>query len=211
MGVRLVVRLAFCDDLSDGPACKCGGYAAMDSRNGLEHRGHRFCRYADEYNIYVKSRCAGERVMSGIGRLISYVLKLKVNTTKSAVDRPWNRKFLGFSFYRNKDGIGARIHSKSIRKVKSTIRKITNRNHSRNFDERLENLAHVTIGCLNYFGVVDAKKIMEELDGWTRKKLRFITLDEPPYTERYVRWRERTGGEIITCLLLDLDCIPRSI
>lgn len=138
----------------------------------LERRGHRFCRYADDCNIYVKSRRAGERIMVSIGRLITRELKLRINTAKSAVDRPWNRKFLGFSFYQHKDGAGIRIHPKSIKKVKSTIRKITNRNHSRNFEERLEILGRVTTGWVNYFGLADAKKIMEELDGWTRRRLR---------------------------------------
>lgn len=138
----------------------------------LERRGHRFCRYADDCNIYVKSRRAGERIMVSIGRLIIRELKLRINTAKSAVDHPWNRKFLGFSFYQHKDGAGIRIHPKSIKKVKSTIRKITNRNHSRNFEERLEILGRVTTGWVNYFGLADAKKIMEELDGWTRRRLR---------------------------------------
>ena len=110
--------------------------------------------------------------MVSIGRLITRELKLRINTAKSAVDRPWNRKFLGFSFYQHKDGAGIRIHPKSIKKVKSTIRKITNRNHSRNFEERLEILGRVTTGWVNYFGLADAKKIMEELDGWTRRRLR---------------------------------------
>ena len=138
----------------------------------LEKRGHVFCRYADDCNIYVKSERAGKRVMQGVRKILTETLKLKINESKSAVDRPWRRKFLGFSFYCIKGRIGIRIHPKSIRKFKSSIRKITNRNQSRNFEERLERLAVVTRGWINYFGIADAKRIMEELDMWTRRRLR---------------------------------------
>lgn len=138
----------------------------------LERRGHAFVRYADDCNIYVKSERAGKRVMESVRELLTGTLKLKINESKSAVDRPWKRKFLGFSFYTTKGQVGIRIHPKSIQKFKKTIRKITNRNHSRNFGERLENLATVTRGWVNYFGIADAKGIMEVLDMWTRRRLR---------------------------------------
>ncbi len=138
----------------------------------LEKRGHVFVRYADDCNIYVKSERAGLRVMASVRKLLTGKLKLKVNESKSGVDRPWKRKFLGFSFYKIGGKVGIRIHPKSIRKFKETIRKITNRNHSRNFEERLQNLAVVTRGWINYFGIADAKRVMEELDMWTRRRLR---------------------------------------
>jgi RNA-directed DNA polymerase len=145
-----------------------------DLDKALEQRGHRFCRYADDCNVYVRSRRAGERVMLGVSKLLMESLKLKVNPEKSAIDRPWNRKFLGFSFYRSKDGISIaiRIHSTSIKKLKSSIRKATNRNLSTNFEDRLAILARKTTGWVNYFGIADAKKTTNDLDGWTRRRLR---------------------------------------
>jgi group II intron reverse transcriptase/maturase len=138
----------------------------------LEKRGHVFVRYADDCNIYVKSERAGKRVMQGVRKIVTETLRLKVNESKSSVDRPWKRKFLGFSFYCLNGGTGIRIHPKSIRRFRATIRKVTNRNHSRNFEERLERLAVVTGGWINYFGIAEAKKIMETLDGWIRRRLR---------------------------------------
>ena len=138
----------------------------------LERRGHTFTRYADDCNIYVKSERAGKRVMASVRKLLTETLKLKVNDSKSAVDRPWKRKFLGFSFYRLKDRVGIRIHPKSIQKFKTTIRKITNRKYGLKFEERLGKLAVVTRGWVNYFGIADAKGLMDKLDMWTRRRLR---------------------------------------
>jgi retron-type reverse transcriptase len=84
----------------------------------LEKRGHKFCRYADDFNIYVKSRRAGERVMRSITSFLEGKLKLQVNREKSAVDRPWKRKFLGFSFYISSGMVGIRVHHKPIKKFK---------------------------------------------------------------------------------------------
>jgi len=87
----------------------------------LEKRGHKFCRYADDCNIYVRSRKAAERTMQSVTEFLEGPLKLKVNREKSAVDRPWKRKFLGFSFYRGKEGIRIRVHEKSIKRIKEKI------------------------------------------------------------------------------------------
>ncbi len=138
----------------------------------LEKRGHKFCRYADDCNIYVRSERAGKRVMEGVRKILTENLKLKVNESKSAVDRPWKRKFLGFSFYKVKGNVGVRIHPKSVKKFKENIRKVTNRNRSMNFEERLEELAVMCRGWVNYFGIADAGKLMDELDMWTRRRLR---------------------------------------
>lgn len=138
----------------------------------LEKRGHRFCRYADDCNIYVRSERAGTRVMEGVRRILTEKLKLKVNESKSAVDRPWKRKFLGFSFYCIKDRAGIRIHPKSIQKFKVKIREITNRNRSMKFEERLGRLAVTMRGWVNYFGIAEARGIMDELDMWIRRRLR---------------------------------------
>jgi len=138
----------------------------------LGKRGHRFCRYADDCNIYVKSKRAGERVMRSIGRYIGERLSLKVNERKSAVDRPWNRRFLGFSFYRRKGEIRIRIHSKSVGRVKDKIRSVTNRNRSMCMEERLTRLNQITMGWINYFGMADAKWLLRSLDEWMRRRIR---------------------------------------
>lgn len=90
----------------------------------LEKRGHRFVRYADDCNIYVKTQRAGERVKASVTQFIESRLKLKVNQAKSAVDRPWRRKFLGFSFSANKEP-KVRIAKQSLQKAKAKIREIT--------------------------------------------------------------------------------------
>lgn len=138
----------------------------------LEKRGHRFCRYADDCNIYVKSRSAGNRVMASISNFIEKKLKLKVNESKSAVDRPWRRKFLGFSFYYSKDGIGIRIHNKSIKRFKEKVREITNRNKGISMEYRIRRLNQITTGWVNYFGLADARGRMKSLDEWIRRRLR---------------------------------------
>ncbi len=138
----------------------------------LERRGHKFCRYADDCNIYVKSKRAGQRVMESIKRFIEGDLKLKVNDLKSAVDSPTNRKFLGYSFFYTKNGIDFRVHKKSLEKLKDKIRKITNRNISMNFEYRVAKLLEVTRGWVIYFKMAKMKKLMEQLDQWIRRRLR---------------------------------------
>jgi len=138
----------------------------------LEKRGHKFCRYADDCNIYVKSRSAGNRVMRSIRKFIEKKLKLKVNELKSAVDRPWKRKFLGFSFYNSKDGIRIRIHEKSIKRFKDKVREVTNRSKGISMETRIHRLNQITTGWVNYFGLADARNRMKSLDEWIRRRLR---------------------------------------
>jgi len=138
----------------------------------LEKRGHRFCRYADDCNIYVRTKRAGERVMSSMGKFIQDELSLKINEGKSAIDRPWKRKFLGFSFYNVKGGVGIRIHPRSFEKLKGKIRTVTNKRWSIGIEERLARLRQVTNGWVNYFGIADANDAIQKLDKWTRRGLR---------------------------------------
>jgi group II intron reverse transcriptase/maturase len=138
----------------------------------LERRGHKFCRYADDCNIYVKSKRAGERVLKSIRRFLEQELKLKVNTGKSAVSSPTKRKFLGYSFYYGKGGIKFRVHDKSYEKLKDKIRKITNRNISMNFDYRIKKLNEILVGWVNYFKLADMKTKLKSLDEWIRRRLR---------------------------------------
>ncbi|MGL4847988.1 MAG: group II intron reverse transcriptase/maturase [Clostridium sp.] len=138
----------------------------------LETRGHKFCRYADDNNIYVKSRRAGLRVMKSITNLIENKLKLKVNENKSAVDFVSRRKFLGFSFYFAKSGAEIRIHEKSVKRFKEKIKFYTNRNTGINMEYRLKKLNQIMRGWINYYGIANAKAKLKELDQWIRRRLR---------------------------------------
>jgi RNA-directed DNA polymerase len=138
----------------------------------LEKRGHKFCRYADDNNIYVKSRKAGERVMRSITEFIQNKLKLKVNKDKSAVDRPWRRKFLGFTFYQWYGKIGVRVHERSINKFKAKIKEITSRSNAWDMEYRMIRLRQCIVGWLNYFGIADIARLAKGLDEWTRRRLR---------------------------------------
>ena len=138
----------------------------------LESRGHKFCRYADDCNVYVKSKRAGERVMANIKNFLETELKLKVNESKSAVASPTRRKFLGYSFYWTKKGYRLRVHPKSVSKIKGKIKEVTNRNVSMNFDERVSKLIEKTRGWVNYFKMADMKNIIIQIDQWIRRRLR---------------------------------------
>ena len=138
----------------------------------LERRGHKFCRYADDCNIYVRSRKAGNRVMESITEFIEKQLKLKVNRNKSAVDSPTRRKFLGFSFYQRKDGKGIRVHKKSMKRFKEGIRILTSRSWSISMKSRIEKLNQKIIGWVDYFCLADMKRFCQETDEWMRRRLR---------------------------------------
>lgn len=138
----------------------------------LEKRGHKFCRYADDCNIYVKSKRAGERVLESITKFLKYKLKLKVNKEKSAVSSPTKRKFLGYSFYYSKGEVRFRVHDKSYKRLKDKIRKVTNRNISMNFKDRLKKLKEIIVGWVNYFKLADMKNRLKQLDEWIRRRLR---------------------------------------
>lgn len=138
----------------------------------LEKRGHKFCRYADDNNVYVKSKRAGIRVMESMTNLIENKLKLKVNKNKSAVDFVSRRKFLGFSFYFAKSGAEIRIHEKSIKRFKDKIRFYTNRNKGISMEFRLKKLNQIMRGWINYYGIANASAKLKEIDKWIRRRLR---------------------------------------
>lgn len=138
----------------------------------LEKRSHKFCRYADDCNIYVKSHRAGLRVMQSITKWIEERLKLKVNQTKSSVDYPTRRKFLGFSFYRSKEGVRVRVHPKPIERFREKVREITSRSNGRSMARRITKLNQLLVGWVNYFKLADIKKHCQMLDKWIRRRLR---------------------------------------
>ena len=137
----------------------------------LERRGHKFVRYADDCNIYVKSKRAGLRTMASIQRFIEGTLRLKVNEKKSAVDRPWKRKFLGFSFTYHKEP-KVRIAKESLKRMKNKVREITSRKMPYPMEYRIQKLNQYLMGWCGYFALADTKSIFLELDQWIRRRLR---------------------------------------
>jgi len=137
----------------------------------LEKRGHKFVRYADDCNIYVKSKRAGERTIASVQRFVEGTLRLKVNESKSAVDRPWNRKFLGFSFSHHKEP-KVRVAKTSLQRMKKKIREITSRKMPFPMEYRIEKLNQYLIGWCGYFALADTPSIFNKLDSWIKRRLR---------------------------------------
>jgi len=137
----------------------------------LEHRGHRFVRYADDCNIYVRSAQAGQRVMASITRFITQKLKLKVNEAKSAVARPQERKFLGFSFTAGPD-VKRIIAPKSLERFKRRIRETTRRAKGVSIKTTMEELASYMRGWRGYFGFCETPEVLIALTRWVRLRLR---------------------------------------
>lgn len=137
----------------------------------LEKRGHRFCRYADDCNIYVGSRKAGENLMTSLSRYLEEKLKLKVNHAKSAVGHPWERKFLGYSLTRHKKS-KLRIAESSVKRLADKIRETLKGATGRSLAATIEKLNPLLRGWASYFRLTESKRVLEELDGWVRRKLR---------------------------------------
>jgi RNA-directed DNA polymerase len=140
----------------------------------LERRGHAFCRYADDGNIYVRSKAAGQRVMESLTRFLEQRLKLKVNAAKSAVDRPWNRKFLGYSMTSQREP-RLKVAPASLERLKKSLKEELRRGRGRNLKRLIEEkLTPKLRGWGNYFHLAEVKGVFEDLDGWLRRKLRAI-------------------------------------
>ena len=135
----------------------------------LESRGHRFVRYADDCNIYVKSKRAGLRVLKSISRYLEKHLKLSVNEAKSAVDRPWRRQFLGFTVSWK---LNRRISEKAIKRFKDRIREITRRVRGRRIEAIVKELRRYMLGWKAYFDFTQVRYILRELDSWVKRRLR---------------------------------------
>jgi RNA-directed DNA polymerase len=139
----------------------------------LERRGHRFCRYADDCNIYVGSKQTGQRVMSAITAFLERKLKLKVNADKSAVARPWERKFLGYSLTWHKKP-KLKIAPQSRKRLAEKIRQMQRQARGQSLKQVIERLNPVLRGWMAYFRLTEVKGVLEELDGWLRRKLRAL-------------------------------------
>jgi group II intron reverse transcriptase/maturase len=150
----------------------------------LERRGHRFVRYADDCNVYVRSKAAGERVMGSLERLLREKLRLKVNRAKSAVARPWKRLFLGYSVtvhYQPK----LKVAVESVRRFKQSLRRTFRAGRGRRVVTVLRELAPKLRGWVAYFRLSEVRGVFEELDQWLRRKLRAL------YWRQWKRWRTR--------------------
>jgi len=162
----------------------------------LERRGHRFVRYADDCNIYVKSERAAKRVMDSIKRFIEEKLKLKLNVEKSAIDRPWKRKFLGFSFTGClKTSPRIRIAKESIKKFKERIRQITKRNRGISLKQVVNELNLYLRGWLGYFKLMETPSVLERLDGWIRRKLRCYIFKQWKNSKKRSKELQKLGAE----------------
>jgi RNA-directed DNA polymerase len=139
----------------------------------LEKRGHRFVRYADDCNIYVRSQKAGERVMAGIERFLEKRLKLNVNKAKSAVAKPSVRKFLGFSFTGGTEP-RRRIAPQAIARFKAKVRELTRRTCGKSLAQITKELSVYLIGWRGYFGFCQTPSVLRALDEWLRRRLRAI-------------------------------------
>lgn len=139
----------------------------------LERRGHAFCRYADDCNIYVRSFAAGEKLLARLTRFLEEHLKLKVNAAKSAVDRPWKRTFLGYSLTWHKAS-RLRIPLSSRQRLVRRVRAVLRRARGRKLSHTIEALNPILRGWAAYYKLTHGKRSLEEIDGWVRRKLRCI-------------------------------------
>jgi RNA-directed DNA polymerase len=140
----------------------------------LERRGHTFCRYADDCNIYVGSCKAGGRVMTSIARFLGQQLKLTVNRVKSAVDRPWRRKFLGYSMTSHTKS-RLKVATESVKRLMSNLKELFRKGRGRNIGQFIQkDLNPVLRGWIQYFQLSEVKGILDELDGWIRRRLRCV-------------------------------------
>jgi RNA-directed DNA polymerase len=140
----------------------------------LEGRGHKFCRYADDCNIYVKSEAAGQRVLSSVTDYLETTLKLKVNREKSGVGRPWQRKFLGYTQCNRKRNVRLKIASEVIKRFKGEVKATLRRGRGCSILKTVETLNPKLRGWMTYFRHIGVKGILQELDGWLRRHLRKI-------------------------------------
>jgi RNA-directed DNA polymerase len=160
-----------------GPLSPLLGNVLLDEVDKeLQRRGHAFVRYADDLNVYVRSERAGERVM-GLLRQLFTKLRLRINESKSAVDKAWNRTFLGFSFWvaRNRE-VKRKVAPKALRKMKDRVREITRRRKSQSLASVAKELKTYLEGWKNYFQLAETGQIFRDLDGWIRHRLRALQL-----------------------------------
>ncbi len=153
----------------------------------LERRSLAFCRYADDCNIYLGSCAAGERVMSGIRVFLKDTLHLRVNAHKSAVARPWERKFLGFSVTAQRDS-RLRIAKQSVQRLRQRVRELLRAGRGQSLRHTIERLNRLLRGWINYFQLTQTGGVLVELDGWLRRRLRCVLWRQ--WKRRFTRARK---------------------
>jgi RNA-directed DNA polymerase len=158
----------------------------------LERRGHRFVRYADDCNIYVRSERAGQRVMEGTTTFIARTLKLKVNQDKSAVDRPHKRKFLGFSFTVGQV-LKRRISPQSLLRFRKKVKRLTRRTRSVGALRMVEQLTMYLRGWIGYYGFCQTPSVLRRLDSWIARRLRCVAWKQWRHPLRRFRELVRRG------------------
>jgi RNA-directed DNA polymerase len=162
----------------------------------LERRSLALCRYADDCNVYVGSRAAGERVMNGIRVFLEDVLRLRINAAKSAVARPWERKFLGFSVTAQREA-RLRIAKESVQRLMQRVRELLRAGRGRSLRHTLETLNPLLRGWINYFRLAASRTVLAELEGWLRRRLRCLL---------WRQWkRPRTRARKLRALGLDAE------
>ena len=139
----------------------------------LERRGHRFCRYADDCNVYVRSKAAGERVMASLEKFLAKRLRLKVNRNKSVVGRPWRRSFLGYSTTSQKEP-KLRVAPESVKRAKGDLKQVFRRGRGRSIRRVIKEVNEVTRGWVGYYRHAQMKGILEEMDEWLRRRCRWV-------------------------------------
>jgi RNA-directed DNA polymerase len=140
----------------------------------LEKRGHAFCRYADDCNIYVRSEAAGRRVMARMKVFLEDRLKLRVNETKSACARPWVRTFLGYTLTYAGGRIRLKVAPPSVARLTGRVRELLRQGRGRSLTHTIETLNPVLRGWVGYFQLSESKAVWKELDGWLRRRLRCL-------------------------------------
>lgn len=159
----------------------------------LERRGHRFVRYADDCNVYVRSRKAGERVLKAL-RGCYAKLALKVNEAKTAVARVWGRKFLGYCFRQSKEGGKLAVSQQALHKLRRRIRQLTRGTRGRSLQQLAEELRAYVPGWKAYFRLAQTPKVMEELDKWLRRRLRVLQLKQWKHGPTMFREARKLGA-----------------
>jgi hypothetical protein len=161
----------------------------------LERRGDRFVRYADDCNVYVRSRKAGERVLQAL-RGCYAKLALKVNESKTAVARVWGRKFLGYCFWASQDGTKLAVARQALDKLRERIRQLTRRTRGRSLEQIAEDLRGYVPGWKAYFRLAQTPKVMRELDEWLRHRLRAAQLKQWRRGTTMFRELRRLGASV---------------
>ncbi|NNN06183.1 MAG: group II intron reverse transcriptase/maturase [Elusimicrobia bacterium] len=139
----------------------------------LERRGHRFCRYADDANVYVRSKAAGERVMESMGKFLERRLRLRLNRNKSVVDRPWKRTFLGYSMTPNKEP-KLKVARDALQRARGDLRQLFRRGRGRSLTRVIGEINQFTRGWTGYFRLAQTKNVFEEMDDWLRRRCRWL-------------------------------------